>query len=283
MGKTMKIVIPSKGRPALISTHILLEKSGLDYRIFLHDKGDYKYYLLNPTIKKEKLIVTNAPYGISHQRQWILDNYIEKDEWYISLDDKITSFLCVPEPYYKEDSLPTKENKMYKKLFEKNIISARQFYDKCKEMVELGEKIGAYNIGFATTPNYFFRNKKIRHSGYVISNACVRKHVGIDFDLNVKAMDDYSYTAQHLLKFGKVLINNYIYPPAQHYASGGIGTYADRLKRKISDTSYLMEKYPGLFNYKKKAGKPAEAELLIRLNSQKQIDKWRSEMGIIKP
>jgi len=90
-------------------------------------------------------------------------------------------------------------------------------------------------------------------------------------------MDDYAYTAENLKHIGKVLINNYLYPKCNHYEKGGIGTYPERVHKKILDCKYLMNKYPKLFRYFKKNNCHPEAEIVIRLHTEKQIEKWRKE------
>lgn len=274
----MKIFIPSKGRPMEISTHLLFK----DYIIVLHNETEKEEYLKNPTIDPSKVVVSNVAYGVSLQRQWILDNLIEKDEWYVSLDDNIKYFTCVPEPEYSTDSLPVQKDKSTKDLFETK-IEKQALLDLFEKLKEKGEKERCYNIGFGTTPNFFFRGNHFRYVGYVISKACIRKNVGISFDLNVKAMDDYSYTADVLLEHGKVLIDNYVFAVAGHYEKGGIGTYKDRLPLKIADGEYLMRKFPGLFRYNNKKTGEEKAELSIRFTSLKQVEQWRAFMrGKIK-
>ena len=271
----MRIIIPSKGRPDTITTHLHFKDK--DYWIFVHNKQEASYYKLNKTIDPERIISTEQPFGISVQRQWIQDNFLKENEWHIALDDNIKYFTSVPEPLASQDSLPVKTDKSLKKAFETK-ISGEEFLRKCDELVEKGEREGAYNIGFATTPNFFFRQKKYRYSGYVISKACIRKNLGIPFDQNIKATDDYAYTAECLLRHGKVLIDNYIFAQGGHYEKGGIGTYKQREPLKIQDGEYLMKKYPGLFNYKKKVGCDPRAELMIRLTSEKQVNEWRKNV-----
>jgi len=273
----MKIIILSKGRADTISTHKLFE--GYDYTIVLHSEKEREEYLKNPTVSPEKIVVSNAPLGVANQRQWIQDNLVPYGEWYISLDDNIRGFQIVSKSHYDEEELPVQEDSSLKAVFDEP-GSTERFLEVCQELAELGEKNRAYNIGFGTTPNFFFRGKKYRYVGYVISKACVRKNLGIPFELKAQSMEDYAYTAETLLRYGKVLINNYVFPIAGHYEKGGIGTYAERLPAKIRDSVVLMEKYPGLFRYNQKKGTDPKGELIIRFNSLEQVEKWRAFMRI---
>jgi len=272
----MRIIIPSYHRAKTISSHKLFEK--YDYTIFVHTEEERSEYLqANPDISPEKLVTTNAPAGVANQRQWIQDNFLKKDEWFISLDDNIQEIHAVPEPHYFADELPVKTDKSMKALFE-TVCSPERFIEICEELAQKGEKEGAYNIGFGTTPNFFFRAKKYRYVGYVISKACVRKNVGTPFALDAQSMEDYAYTAETLLRYGKVIVNNFVFPVAKHYEKGGIGTYEERLPRKIRDSETLMQRYPMLFRHPKKTGTDPLGELAIRFTSLKQVEKWRAFM-----
>lgn len=272
----LQIVIPSYGRSDTIATHLLLE--GYDYQIVLHNEEERSAYLKNPTIKPETLVVSGQPKGVSGQRQWIQDNLLTKGEWHLTLDDNVKYFTAVPDPYQNKPYLPTKQDNEtpWRKIFGTK-ITTEQFMNICQEMIELGEQIGAYNIGFATTPNHYFRQRKFHNVGYIISKVALRKHVGIEFDPLVRAMDDYAYTAECLLKHGKVLRNDYVFPQGGHYQKGGIGRYEERLERKQFDCVYLMWKYPGLFRYNPKKGSD-KSELAIRLIDEGQVERWQFQM-----
>lgn len=272
----MKIFICSYNRPGRISVHKLLDADGIDYRIILHDEEQKAAYLKNPSIKPEKLIVANKPPGMTRIRRWVLDTLVEPGEWYLMLDDNITEFQVVKDSHYGQELLPAKESPaFYKDIFE-NPVPAKRFMECVEEMRVKAEEIGAYHCGFASNANFFFRERKWRTVGYVIGKATMTRKSDINYEPGVEAMDDYLFTAQNLLRFGRVLINNFVLPVKKHYDVGGIGTYEMRLPAKIADGQYLMARFPGLFRYVKKAGKPLEAELALRFTSEKQVEKWRN-------
>jgi len=111
--------------------------------------------------------------------------------------------------------------------------------------------------------------------GYVISKAVAIKYKGIEYDKKLEAMEDFGYCAEQLIQNNAVLINSFIKPIAGHYEKGGIGTYEERVKRKIIDCKYLMRKYPNFFRYKVKKNCHPKAELQIRFNNPKQIKEWK--------
>lgn len=274
----MKILIPSKGRPDRITTHLLFKDTDIDYKIVLHNEEERSYYLLNKTIEPAKIIVSNASFGIAYQRQWIQDNSLKPNEWYITLDDNIRRFTGVAESHYDKEKLPTQSDKSLKDIYE-SPVSIQRFLKICDEMKDKGEKEGIYNMGFAVVENYFFRETKYRYVGYVISKAAIRKNLGIPFELENQSMEDYAYCAEVLKRYGKVLINNYIWPIAGHYEKGGIGTYKERLPHKIKDAEFLMKKYPGLFRQPTKKGYDNRGELVFRPRNLKQVEIWRKSLS----
>lgn len=270
-------MIPSKGRSETIKTHKLLDSIGLDYKIILHNESERNDYLKNKTINPDKILVSNAPFGILNQRMWIWDNLIEDGEWFITMDDNIDHFTALSDDLYYNTIISELEPNL-KSKFETNISTKRAF-EIFEETKSKAEEIGACLCGFATVDNFYFRTKKWRDVGYVITKlAIIKKTKYIKYDPKLEAMEDYGFTAQNLLKFGKVLINNYLFPIAGHYEKGGIGTYSERTPRKVIDCEYLMIKYPGLFRYKVKSGCHPKAELQIRFTSSKQVFEWRNKM-----
>lgn len=267
----MKIFINSHNRADVITTPALLDACDIPYQIVLHDNQQAFLYAKY----SDKLIVANQPFGLVNMRNWILENLVEDDEWYLILDDNITKFTAVPEPYYSYKDLPVKEQPaQFKDLFERE-ISALEFIDICEESIALAEKTGAKLIGFASNVNFFFRAKKWREVGYVIGKTQLIKKTDLRYDLNVVMTDDYLWTAQNLERFGKVLINNYCVALKKHYMKGGIGQYDARLKWKLPEVQYMMRRFPGLFRYKIKKGHDPKSEIVVAFTSLEQVKKWR--------
>jgi hypothetical protein len=265
----MKIFIPSKGRAETIRTHKYLERGNIPYKIVLHYEADKREYLKNPSVKEENIIVSNQPYGVANQRRWIRDQ-LEMGEKYLLLDDNIDTITGLPEPDYSTPIDVTTKPHLFK-----NELTPEEFMERVKEMFSTMEKTGAKFGGLAVVDNYYFRERKYRHVGYVISKVALIEKSEATYDYNLEAMEDYGFTAENLLIYGRVLINNFMFPVAGHYEKGGIGTYPERLPRKIKDCEYLMQKYPKLFRYKVKKGCHPKAELQVRFTSIKQLEEWR--------
>jgi len=275
----MKIIIPSYGRADTITTHKFLEDGGVtNYNILLHTEEHKKDYCRNPTIDPSKIIVSNADRGIANQRRWIIRNFAEKEEWFMTMDDNVRGIKGVSPKHYGKMKLNVTDPGFDKTIYDHEYNST-EFIELCHRDISIAEAINVKYCGFSTVPNYYFLAKKYRSVGYVISKIAIIKNMGLDYDLNLEAMEDFGFTAENLLHFGGVLINNFIIPRAGHYEKGGIGTYEERLPRKIKDCAYLMYKYPGLFRYKEKAGCHPMAELQIRFTNTKQLDEWRRSLN----
>ncbi len=275
------IIIPSKGRAHSLTTPMLLDKYGIDYKIVLHNEDDKKEYLKNTKLNHEKIVVANVPYGMSQIMKYIKST-IEENEWILKLDDNITEFTAVADDYYEKDELNVEDKTINWDEVYKTKISPTKFLTIIEKTKEKADEVGAKYVGFATTDNHYFRGKKWREVGYVLGKMTLIKHSDAEFDTNIIAMDDYGYTADNIEKYGKVLINNYIKSIAGHYVKGGCGTYEERLPAKLKDCEYLMKKYPKLFRYKTKTGCHPKAELQVCFTNLEQVERWRKGLNIIK-
>ncbi len=273
----MKIFIPSYQRAEKICTHLLLDPTPCcEYFIVLHDRKEKREYLKNKTIDPQRIIVSDQPKGIRFQRDFIKFQLNKPGDWFAFMDDNITAFTAFPEPYYSKETNNFKNNRnlVLRRKIEKNEIDIVDLQKKFKECVRKAEEIGVGYITFSPQSNWWFRSAKWRTVGYAINKMAISKVDKVKYDMNVRVIQDYALTAMNLARYGKLLINNYIYPVAGHYQKGGIGTYEERLPRKIIECKYLMDKYPEMFRYKQKAGCPPNAELQLRFFKEAQVQKW---------
>ena len=273
------IYIPSFNRADSIKTPFWLDNSGIDYRVLLHSDACADAYIKAGRVKKSKIIVTNAPFGVTNHRNWVVDNLAQRGEWYVSLDDNIDGMKRVVDDHYHKLKIDVEAPDINQETFGHRMTSA-EYLELLTADIAVAEKIKAESIGYATVDNYYFNSKKYKPVGYVISKACAIKFAGLRYDPQLEAMEDFGYCASQLVKNNCVLINSWIKPVAGHYESGGIGTYDQRVPRKITDCAYLMHKYPELFRYKIKKDCHPKAELQFRFHSPKQIVAWKRKNGI---
>lgn len=273
---TMKIIIPTKGRHTTICTHIVFPSA----YILVHDNKECSMYIKNMSIEHDRIIVTSTEKGKSRQMEWASDNLIDINEWFIFADDDIRYIECLPEPWYWEDKiqLPPKCSKMWRHRYQEECDPTFFLSTIVPDMIERAERIGTGLCGFAMNDNYYFRSRHWRNVGYVGGGLTITKNCGIPYNHSI-TMEDFTITAEHLLRFGAVLINNYARPVTiGNYSVGGHGTYNERANRRVKDCSMLMSLYPRLFRIRDRKGFVRGTDLAVRLHSEKQIEAWRASM-----
>ena len=269
------IYVPSYNRAKTIKTSLYLDECGVDYKLLLHTEKCKEDYLNAGRVTEDKIIVTGADRGITNQRNWIVNNLAEKGKWYISLDDNISGFKRVRSPLYENKKKLDVNGSDISQADYDFEIKAKEFISLLEKDIEVAEQIKVEYIGFATVGNYFFNSKKYKTVGYVISKAVAIKYNGLEYDKKLEAMEDFGYCAEQIIRNNAVLINCWIKPTAGHYEEGGIGTYDQRVERKIIDCAYMLKKYPDFFRYKVKKGCHPKAELQIRFNNPDQVKQWK--------
>lgn len=270
------IYIPSYNRAETIKTTVYLDSAKVPYKLILNTDACADAYTAGGRCNPKNIIVTGDDRkGITYARNWIAANLAKRGQWYLSLDDNISTFTRVIDPWYgKLRTLDVNSPDVNQKDFDQE-IPASELQQILELDIALAEKIKAEYIGFATVPNYYFNAKKYRAVGYLIAKACLIKYDGLGYDLKLEAMEEFGFLADQLVKNNAVLINDWVHAKANHYEEGGIGPYEQRLPRKIADCAYLMWKYPQLFRYKVKKGCHPKAELQLRFHKPEQVIQWK--------
>lgn len=281
----MKVFIPSYKRPQEIKTHLALGDA-FDWKVIVHDPLQMHYY--KKTIPENKIICSYAKYGISSQRNFIKNNLVGSKEWFIMMDDNINYFEAVIEEEYNNENLKIKypdawiknDAKFNNRVYRQKVNPDRliKIFDELKNKCI---NIGVGFAGFSANKNYFFsRENKWKYFSLICSKACIVFNDELRWDEGIKTMDDYDYSCQAMLKYGKTVVNNYVWPNAGHNQKGGLGKIEERGKYKINDCKVLMKKYPNLFRYKNRKNSLPEAEIVMRGHTKQFIEKWRKENGL---
>lgn len=188
-----------------------------------------------------------------------IQNQVQEGEWYLKADDNIRAFMDASG----------------------NTMSNKEAWRTIEQAVSEAEKRGARLVGFAPVDNPFFRKTKYRDVGFCVGKMYAEKRTkGIECSGEVRVMDDYERTAQHLFRFGRVLVCNSLHAKAKHYETGGIGSWDERLPRKKLDCQILVEKFLGLYRYKSKAGKDPKSEIQMRFTNLEQVQEWIMTMRL---
>jgi hypothetical protein len=248
-----------------------------EYILVLHNDQEKESYLNNPTIRPHSIIVSGQPYSISKQRNWIRDNLIERDEWFICMDDNIKYLTAIPEPYYLKPRLP-KVGGLH--FLEINKITFKEFLSLIEEQdIPLADGIGASFIGFASQSNYFFRTNKWKSISLIVSKLYLEKKDELRYNEKILTMDDYEFSIQKMIKCGKVLVNNYIHPIGAHNQAGGLGTLRERGNKKVEDCKLIMDLYPNLLRYKNRKNSLPGGEIVLRFYKEKAFNIWRNNLA----
>lgn len=229
-----------------------------------------------------QVAVANVTGNIAAKRQWILDNLVDEDEWFIMADDNIQKFRAINYPWYCMDQLD--------EIGTKNEvdITPEMAEGVFAETLQKAEESNARFVGFRTNSNPFFGRKKWNEVSYVSTKLCmIKKDSGIRFNPEFPMRDEVQFTAENLIKYGRVLVNKYLFPVANHYEKGGIGGLDERLVKRKEECRRLMIKYPGLLKFKKNhKSTPEESDVQLRIHTVDKVNDWRMDLvsrGIVGP
>jgi hypothetical protein len=281
----MKIFIPSYNRPTTHRTAKWLENSGHEWYYVLHDQEQADMYM-EAGLSSDRIIQTGIHKGLGGQRWWI-DEYcgIGDGEWYIQMDDNVFNVTKLHDDFYDLQTFQHQCRACQEWFFNQN-ISPIEFLEGViwSEMIPLMESEGIHLGGFASTKNSFFRGKKFTRIGAVIGKVLViKKNPKTHFDPNFYTSDDYQITAEHLLHFGKILRNNYVYPDFPRYMVGGLGSLINRQQPYAVAAQQLIDKYGIAYriNYSRKDMQPGSAvKLKFSDRGQNSLNAWRRSMGV---
>lgn len=277
----MKVIIPTKNRQGIMSTHRCPAFAGTDLYVLVHtDEQRSAYLQAHSELDPAQVVVTNtAPdtFGLTRQREWACKNLLALHEWFVFADDNINDLTGPAPEERKYRELPTQNgDPTWRSMFSR-CIDADDFRLVFAQDVKKAEELGTTLVGFATTGNHFFRGKKWRPVGYVIGKMMLWRNQPYQWDHTI-SMEDFAHTGEVLLRQGSVLIDNFVYPECTHYQPGGMGTYRERVPQRQADVQALMAKYPGLFRVKQRKDFEPDTDLAVRFTSSKQVDEWRRGM-----
>ena len=274
----LRVFIPTKNRAESIRTHHVFE--GADYKVIVHDEAQAESYVRGGVVAERIQVsgVLGDAFGLTRQREWVVQNLAYPGEWIIFADDNIRRMTCVSEEWYGYDDLPVKEvvPDYWRRVYGTE-CPLKRFMVIADDMASRADQAHLRLGGFASVGNYFYRTRKWSLVGYVIGKCYLVKNEGLTYD-HTLTMEDFRNTAQHLLEDGAVLINRFIWAEAGHYEAGGMGTYAERVEHRRRDVRQLMWRYPGLFRVKDRHGFEPGTDLQLALHTTAQVANWRANM-----
>ena len=287
------IFIPSYNRAGRTKTPAMLDKYGVtNYKVVVRPSqySDYAQF-----IKSQNLLKLDAEEGLPYAREFIR-RYVKRDQWCLQFDDNISRISMANEKFYKTydnyekgpGSLSQISNRWHHVICTPSVNFNTVYRVAVEDTMKEADKRGAVLCGFSVLSPPSMRVHKWMDVAFVCGQMMLMKNVGFPWCHIVSDTgdgEDFSLTAAHLLKFGRVLVNRWCNPQKTHYTPGGCGTFEERLPTMKRAHAEIMQRYPGLFFEKGRGPKGTErvdGQIRLRLHTLEQIAAWQVSMKGIK-
>lgn len=261
----MQVFVFGHDRYETMTTSAFLEMADVEHRVLVSSVRRAELFVRGGRVMPERLHITGLPDGLAYARNAALE-MMHDGEWALFLVDDLKQIYEL-DTYDTEISgdLPiTFENaQVYQKRFHTPITTA-DLLRRAQATIPLLENCGAALLGFAGIDNAPYRRKKWGYNVLADGRAWLVRKTHLRFDHEAQCIDDYAWTAKNIEAFGTVIIDRWILPDCRRYSPGGYGTREQRMAQKLAEARFLVERYPDLLVYKKKAGWPEGSHIAFR-------------------
>jgi hypothetical protein len=236
------------------TTSKALYENGIEHTVLIHNEEDHKKFIKGKTIYGEA-VVTNNGKGLAYQRNSALD-LMEEGEWAVFMCDDFQKVLS----YSVNDifTMPHKlnvtfENQMqYALKNDKHQMKLKEMFTMFPKLIQLAEKNKVHLVGFGLHTNPMNLSKKFTTRGLADGRFWLVKKSNYRFDNNVQMVDDVAWTAENIIRHGKVLVLNWCVPLFKRYTAGAFGSISERKEQRLRECKYLANKYYPLIKIAKK-------------------------------
>lgn len=259
-----------------MSTIGTLKKFGVLDRaeFFVHTDEQRTELIRQTNLKRSQIHVHHIPVSIdalTDVRDY-MESMLERDEWYIGMDDNVQYIHRARDGMYEKDSgsglrcdyrVPV-DGTFFNKIIEELI-------DRCDLQRTIYGGLGWHE-------NPFFRKRKWQPLGYCKAKTYVKKngHCRWRWNDKIKLMNDHAHTFKVIAEFGSVAINQFVYVHHERWQDGGLGTHEYRLPARMITCEYLYEVFDGLVSHRGEYDNPC-----VRKHSFNSVNKWRRENGYL--
>lgn len=269
-------VVFSKGKPEMTYTGTLLQSWNAHRKMtwVVSDGDDVKQY--KKTTKAKSVVVARGCNTLAEKRRWAIENLTTKYRpWLFWMEDNIKRITAVDEDkYHLEKINPTRREWYHTRELDWESLTKILLVG-----LESASQFGVKYGGFACNDNHFFRKQHWRSLAFIWTKMAYF-HRGSCWQTGVVEKDDFLNTAHQIALNGATLCDNFVYPwPKRYEGRGGSRTLEERFEDKIAASKLIMERYPGLFRVRKKAGCPRGAEIQMTVVSQSGLEKWWESIG----
>ncbi len=267
----MKLIIPSYDRAETIKTPFLEVFKDFEKIILLHNKEQHTEYKKFNEYEDIQIIITNLDTGKAGQIRFAVDNVLKHNEWAVFADDNIEYVYGINNEQWLHDRYEDKNPSHWGK------VNSHSFVSRILELINHAETLNAHLVGFLSTNNHYFANKKFKDYGFCHGKLTLWKKDNefIFDDIDLRSLNDFHNTARHIVNYGVVLVNDYMHPIAKYFQSGGIGSKKDRKQDRINNIKLLTTLYPNLIKTKKRKDHYPDARFVHM--SKKNFYNWRNK------
>ncbi len=270
------IAVFSKGKPEMTYTAEWFKTSGVCTRFITYvvsDDDDVDQYRHTTGCD---VVVAEGSRNLASKRQWAVENLTSAlRPWLIFFEDNIQYVTGVKSSHYSLEEIKPTTRAIYH-----DTRYTTQMVLQCMEQdIRRADRAGANYGGYSCNDNHFFRKRKYRDVAFVWTKMGYVCRYAPEWPAYLNEMDDYGMTAECLLKDGKVLVNNYLYPwPKKYEGRGGSRTLEERAADKRAAVHGMMSRFPGLFRIKDRPGREHGTEIQLRFCKTSQVQQWRTHM-----
>ena len=236
------------------TTSLALQENGIEHNVLIHKQEDYIKFKNGGTIAGNP-IITNEPKGLAYQRNAALE-LMNENEWAVFMCDDFQKVLSysINDIYTKPNKLDiTFENQMqYALRNDKNQMTLKEMFTMFPKLIQLAEKNKVYLIGFGLHTNPINLRSKFTTRGLADGRFWLVKKSNYKFDNNVQMVDDVAWTAENIIRHGKILVLNWCVPLFKRYTAGAFGSISERKEQRLKECKYLANKYYPLIKIAKK-------------------------------
>lgn len=222
-------------------------------------------------------VVVSGMSSLVETRNFIAEELLKKNEWYVGMDDDIEKLEIVDSKIWHREHVnvteekPPVPHKTWRQAFRIPIVpkNSMAFFDHLRNVTEKNETIYS---GVATMENPFFRQRKWGYSRFTKSYVHVGKNTR-EIPWHGKYGHDSCRTTQVLLRYGKVVVCNWVYGVQKAYGEGGIGSSTKRRPILNKHLNSIVQHAPGLVGI----GRGANTALRILRYNEESIEKWKAD------
>ena len=227
------------------TTSLALRENGIPHRVLIHKEEDHIKFKEGGTIGGDAF-VTNQPKGLAYQRNAALD-MMEDGEWGVFMCDDFQEIRSYPigQIMNKNASINvTFENqKKYTLRQDKFKMTLKEMFTMFPRLIQMAEQNKVKLIGFGLHDNPLNLGRKFSTKGLADGRFWLVQKSDYRFDENVQMVDDVCWTAENLIRHGKVLILNWTVPYFKRYTAGAFGSISERKEQRKKECAYLANKF----------------------------------------